>query len=546
MLVNHNPVTYAGVVAGQYVLGWVGLGCFIYFLLALFIGGVPAITHPFSIAVEAYGALEILWYLLWFLPFKAYLQRPGMRVTPTTRAQRKQLIEQLLDQVPDIKLFMRKWFNQAHLDEIYRDDVRDWLIWALWGQDNSEGIDEDELDEYISLAESKAEYTLDKGKGGAKPIRLNLDPVRMIHRSLLWYAMIGVMDHLGALMLIFNGFRFYRQPVSSFFKVFPFRLMTLLSFRKSASPLFSYMVRPHKSKKHRPIVFFHGIGIGLPTYAYWLSTIPKDIGVLAVEVLPVSGRISPEGVSARRFVKAMRAILEQQGYDDFVLIGHSYGTFLVRPLLDDPAINAKIDSIVVCDPVAIMLHLPDVAYNVTRRKPVTAPQVEIAWGAALDPCTAHTLCRRLHWPEHILFRENLVGKHTTVIVASRDCVLNADAVAGYVYYGDAGYITAADLEELRKTPELWTGRAELELIYLYDRDHGQSLLIPSEARKITHVATTYARNSLYDLEVQQAAGGYEPPVSAEKDAAAAAGVQSGESSEGGSWPPNSRSDSNMV
>jgi pimeloyl-ACP methyl ester carboxylesterase len=540
MLVNHTPVTYVAVIAAKYILGYVGLICFTYFLLALFIGGVPAISLPFSIFVEAYGAIEILWYFLWYLPFKSYLQRSGLRMTPLTRAQRKALIEELLDQVPDVRLFMRKWFNQAHLDEIYREDVCDWLIWALWGTGSDEGIEDDELDEYIALAEAKAEYTLMKGRAGAKPIRLNLDPVRMIHRSLLWYGMIGLADHFGTLILMIRGFSFYRQPRSSFFRVFPFRLMTLFAFKESASPHFSYMFRPHKSKKHRPIVFFHGIGIGLPTYSYWLQTIPKDIGVIALEILPVSGRICPEAVSVREYTNAMRQILAQQNIDDFVVMGHSYGTFLVRPLLDDPVIKPQIDSVVLCDPVAILLHLPDVAYNVTRRKPETAPQIEIAWGAAEDPRTAHTLCRRFHWPEHILFREHLVGKHTTVIVASRDCVINPDAVAGYVYYGDAGYITSADLEELKKTPELWTGRAELELIYQYDLDHGQSLLIPSEAKRITDVVETYARNDQYDQPDSHG------PAVPEKDPAAAYETAPGAESTYNSPRSSKMSDSNMV
>ncbi|KAI1852722.1 hypothetical protein JX266_002263 [Neoarthrinium moseri] len=445
MLVNHNPFTYALVVAGKYLVGYVGLGCFLYFVVALFVGNIPAISHPFSITVEVYGAIEILWYFIWFLPFKAYLQRPGLSMIPTTRAQRKALIERLLNHVPDVRLFIRKWFNDAHLDEVYRDDVKDWLLWALWGVISDTDIDPDELEEYVCEAESRSGLTLPRGRAGARPMRLSLDPVKMIHRSLLWYALLGIVDNTATLLLIFNGFGFWRQPRISFLKVFPFRIMTLFSTKESVSPHFSYVYRPHKSNTHRPIVFCHGIGIGLSTYFYWLRTIPKEIGVLALEFLPVSGRICPESVSQEDYVKAMRQILSQQDINDFVF------------------------------------------------QPLTAPEVQIAWGAALDPRTAHTVCRRIHWPEHILWRENLAGKRTTAIVAGRDCVINAGAVAGYMYYGDTKPMTSADLIELRKTPRLWTGTAEFELIYLFDRDHGQSLLIPSDVKKITNTVETYAR-----------------------------------------------------
>lgn len=492
MLVDHNQFTFAAVLAGKYAVGYVGLGCFLYFLIALFIGGVPAIAFPFSIAVEAYGAIEILWYLLWFLPFKAYLQRPGTHMAAMTRPERKALIEKSLDLVPDARLFLRKWFSNAHLDEIYRDDVKDWLVWVLWGTGSFDGCDPDELNEYVDEVENRANLTLSKGRAGAKPIRLNLDPVQMIHRSLLFYGLISLLDATTTLFLIFKGFSFYRQPRSTFFQVFPFRPTTLLSGNTSAAPNLSYIYRRHMSKTHRPVVFCHGIGIGLPTYSYWLSTIPKDIGVLAIEFLPVSSRICPAALSQRDYVEAVRKILYQQDITDFVFVAHSYGTFSARPLLDDPVIGPMINSLVLCDPVSILVHLPDVAYNITRRKPVDAPQVQIAWGAALDPMVAHTVSRTLHWPEVILFRENLIGKRTTAIVASRDCVLNADAVSSYVYYGDVNY-TSEDIQELQNTPGQWTGQSEIELMYLHDRDHGQSLLIPAEAQKITNIVVAYAR-----------------------------------------------------
>lgn len=124
MLVNDTPVNYALMIAAKYGAGYVGLGCVLYFIIALFIGGVPAISFPFSILVEVYGLIEILWYIVWFLPYKARLQRPGQRMAASTRPQRKALIETSLDQVPDARLFIRKWFGNAHLDEICQYTTR--------------------------------------------------------------------------------------------------------------------------------------------------------------------------------------------------------------------------------------------------------------------------------------------------------------------------------------------------------------------------------------------------------------------------------------
>ncbi|KAK8110178.1 uncharacterized protein PG998_006635 [Apiospora kogelbergensis] len=476
MLLDHNRWTYMAVVGMKYSVTYVGLGCLVYFFLVAFAFGRAGIAHPVSIAIEAYGAVEILWYFVWFLPFKARLQRPGMPMTPMTRAQRRKLVADILRNVPDVRLFIRKWFCMAHLDQIHRDNVKDWLAWALFAAEGRDLAPDEwaELDEY------------------AMPMRLNLDPVVMYHRPLLWYLFMSFTEVASWAYLAIKGFTFYRQPRRTFFSVFPFRPMTLLAPRASASEDISYFCRPHRSKTHRPVLFIHGIGIGVPTYATWLPSIPADIGVVAVEILPASNRICPEAVPPAAFARAVAQIVQQQGMDDFVLVGHSYGTFMARPLLEHPEVGPRINSLVLCDPVAVLLHLPDVAYNITRRRGRVTPEIEIDFGAGRDPMIAYTVCRRFHWPEHILFREDLAGRRTTAVVAGRDCVLNGPAVASYMHYGRADQTSRNDLAALEHTWTGWTGRGDIELLYLPDRDHGQSLLLPQLARRISEAIATYA------------------------------------------------------
>ncbi|KLU90650.1 hypothetical protein MAPG_10502, partial [Magnaporthiopsis poae ATCC 64411] len=130
----------------------------------------------------------------------------------------------------------------------------------------------------------------------------------------------------------------------------------------------------------------------------WLPAIPKDIGIVVIELMNVSNRIAPEGTDYETFANGVAKILLQQNMDDFVLMGHSYGTTLARPLLSHHAVGPKINSLI----LSILLHLPDVTYNATRRPPETTPQVQIDM-ITKDPLIAHTLCRRFHWPEAILF-----------------------------------------------------------------------------------------------------------------------------------------------
>ena len=105
MLVDHNIFTLTLIRAGVFLFGYLGLGCFIYFLAALFIAGVDGISHPFSIAVEAIGAIEILWYFVWYLPYRTYLWRPGLPMNPITQDERMSLFHKLVHFTPDHHLF---------------------------------------------------------------------------------------------------------------------------------------------------------------------------------------------------------------------------------------------------------------------------------------------------------------------------------------------------------------------------------------------------------------------------------------------------------
>ncbi|KAK2615298.1 hypothetical protein N8I77_002063 [Diaporthe amygdali] len=495
------------------LLIYTGLLCFAYFVLAALAGGVPAIAHPFSIFIEVYGLIEILWYFAWYLPYKHRLQKPGMAPSQMTREERKALFTQGINLVPDLEIYVRGWFNKAHMEDIRRDNIKDWLLWSLFGREGRYGEDADELEEYIVELEERMGMTFKRGRGDAKPMRLTFDPIEMTHRSLLFYSLTGFADFFTTLFLFAKGFSFYRQPQNTFFSVFPFRPMTLISRNESAAPAMSYFYRPHKSKTNRPIFFIHGIGIGMTPYLLWVNSVPRDVGIIAIELLPVSNKICPPMPSSADLVDSISRILAQHGleYDSFVFVGNSYGTLLLSPMLKRPGLAAKISSVVLVDPVSLLLHLPDVAWNFTRRRPRTGPEWEIFYGASTDPMVAHTLARRFDFKDAILWRDELKGRRATVILGSRDCVTNPMAVASYVYYGDVDIhdFTEQRIDEWKNTPNLWTGQWEIELIYMDGLDHGQSFLKPSCVPRVQKVIDTYCWRDSSGGEFRKSTGDYE-------------------------------------
>ena len=132
--------------------------------------------------------------------------------------------------------------------------------------------------------------------------------------------------------LLGNHFRYYRPSLASQFAMFPFRMIPLLSWNSSPVQNLSYWYREHTSKTRLPIVFIHGIGVGLYTYVDFLAQLnsnadaqPNDgnVGIVAVEILPISSRICPPALRIEEMRRAIQRIVDVHGWDEFVLVGHS-------------------------------------------------------------------------------------------------------------------------------------------------------------------------------------------------------------------------------
>lgn len=83
---------------------------------------------------------------------------------------------------------------------------------------------------------------------------------------LIFYQCIFVVDHLTHAWQLSNGFAHYRTSAMNSLSMLPPRLHTLVSSRQSPSEHLSYYYRPHTAPKELPILFLHGIGVGLWPY----------------------------------------------------------------------------------------------------------------------------------------------------------------------------------------------------------------------------------------------------------------------------------------
>ena len=130
--------------------------------------------------------------------------------------------------------------------------------------------------------------------------------------------------------LYWHKFRHHRASTAKTLAIFPPRPYLFAASNRSSADSLSYWYRPNTSRTELPILFLHGIGVGLYPYMQFLkelNSVPRksdgDIGILAIEILPISSRITSPIVRKEVMCEQIRNVLRQQGIDQFVLVSHS-------------------------------------------------------------------------------------------------------------------------------------------------------------------------------------------------------------------------------
>ncbi|KAK3304693.1 uncharacterized protein B0T15DRAFT_568446 [Chaetomium strumarium] len=388
-----------------------------------------SLVHPLHRVphlLEVWLAPEATFYLLVYLPRRAYLQRVAVPPTTLCCEDRRLLFRRCHDNIPDPERYLSKWFLDAPAEEIRRENVKDFFRWAFLNtRDRDPAHDEEKME---------------PGRGKAKCLRLTYDKVAMSHRSLAWYLCVSVVDTLTSAYLRYQGFDLHGTSLRQSLIVFPFRPLSLFTRHRSPAKTLTYWHRPHTSKTRLPVLFIHGIGIGLYPYVNFLVELNAENGddglddgqrgIFAVEIMPVSFRIT-----------------KAHGWDKVVLVSHSYGSVISTHLLHSPRTVPKIGPMLFVDPVTFLLHLPDVAYNFIYRKPTRANEHQLSYFASKDMGVAHTLSRRFYWADNILWKEDLQNHRVAVSLAEKDLIVDTTAIGAYLTGADGWILRTRDWKD---------------------------------------------------------------------------------------------------
>lgn len=296
----------------------------------------------------------------------------------------------------------------------------------------------------------------------------------------------------------FGSFCFYRLPIRRFLTVFPFRPLTLLASNQTPTKTLSYWHRPHTAKNRLPVLFIHGIGIGLYPYVKFLAQINQakletdkddDIGIIAIEIMPVSFRITHAALERDRMCNEVHDILLKHRWEQVILVSHSYGSVISTHLLQSAVTKKFIGPMLFIDPVSFLLHLPNVAYNFTCREPTAANEHQLYYFASMDMGVAHTLSRHFFWSENILWRHEIEDRNVTVVLSGKDLIVNTKAVGQY--------LTRCDYQEVEDQSwkhRKWTGTG-LEILWFDDLDHAQVFDSKHNRQVLVNVIREYSKKS---------------------------------------------------
>jgi hypothetical protein len=507
------------------------------FCLGYVAWGLVAFQWPaWSLGFEGYRERKWLWrvclaeslFYLFFFWYQRHIQREAVHPPLRSRQERQELFKKCQREIHDPLAFLSGWFRGAKPEDIGREELRKFVNWSFWeGRAEVTGGEKDgdgeaaEMEQYLDKMSSMLPQPFLPGAGKAKSLRLTLDPIEIEARSLLWYSLIMLADTVTLVLLRTKGFSYHRRPFWKAAAVFPPRPAAFFTRHVSVTPSISYFLREHTSPTRLPVVYIHGIGIGLLPTVKFLEELDHDLndghsdadqaGILVLEVLQISSRLTESMPRRAEFVAQLTSIINHHfGRGRFVLGAHSYGTTLSANILCDEHLSARVSASLLVDPVSFMLHMPDVAYNFTCRPPVRANEWLLWYFASKDPQIAHTLGRHFFWTENILWRDQidrLIEKHgmrLTASLSSDDLIVGAKAVRAYLEgdravdgKGQGQHRMNFQPNTSRNDPrpeQAWRGRG-LETLWWEGRDHGDVYDSREDRAQLTKILVEYCRGT---------------------------------------------------
>jgi pimeloyl-ACP methyl ester carboxylesterase len=360
---------------------------------------------------------EILFYFLMNKIVGPGVQRFKKRQPYLDDADPVEFVHQILDTIDlletyDISKFCKGFFCGASIENIYEDNLKSFLAWAMY-QVRTEDLTFEENEKMMkAYDEALRRYDLKLKPGYNNEVNhvcMTYEPIPFYHRPLIIYIITGVIELIcNSVLLRYRGFYKYEFQGMKYW------------YRHGLNPT-----------SQAPIVICHGITNGWMFFANFLEALGRQRTIILVEVdsIKVQSMVF-EMPSPQQFTDIVENILRRHNYDKCSLIGHSFGSITsgwivkVKPEL--------VSHLTLLDPVSLLLCLPDVAFNFIYRKPTSLMEWLILIVASRELTISHTLHRNFWWYNNVLYLDQIPNNIGVIVgIAGGDEVLNAESVYEY-------------------------------------------------------------------------------------------------------------------
>ncbi|KAK7695883.1 hypothetical protein QCA50_000521 [Cerrena zonata] len=324
----------------------------------------------------------------------------------------------------DFRNYLRTWFRKAPWSSIHRQEVYSWLYWSIFNAKFTtlESLPEPRRKivlEVLDMLEKRAGVAIPEGTNPASsPLLLTLDPINVAWRPFVWYAGVAISNAIlrrrfqskwNAKIGTFNGLEY------------------ILRVPRSWSP----------KTGPRPIVFLHGLGLGLTQYKMFLSHLLNAVPDTPV-LVPLHPHVSQE-IFHPRFLKPMSrhesadtlaglicelgwATMKKDGTTSgedseveklknevrptgVTMISHSNGSFTHAWMLK--AYPEMIKRSCFVDPVTFCSWEGDLCYNFVYRPCATGIELIMKYFVGTELGVANFLQRHFDWSSNCLWYEEI-------------------------------------------------------------------------------------------------------------------------------------------
>ncbi|KAF8517787.1 hypothetical protein JB92DRAFT_2904540 [Gautieria morchelliformis] len=329
----------------------------------------------------------------------------------------------------DFREYMRTWFHRKPWSEIRTHEMRQWIYWSTFNahlppDSELSPVHRAALDEGMAMIQRRAGAHIKHGSNPqCKPLLLTLDPVTIHLRPLIFYTSVWLANQWikGSLQREWG-----------------------LEFGKYGD--LEYLVRlPQHTgpPTSRPLVFIHGLGLGLLQYNLPLQDFLRSLPSRPI-LIPLQPHIS-QNIFHPRFlnplpreesVRCLTEIIGKMGWGDqgVDMLSHSNGSIFHAWMLKScPEIIRRSCFV---DPVTFCSWEGDVCYNFVYRPCTTSIELMMRYFVGSEVGVANVIQRHFDWFANSLWYEEIPHasdpRKTVFYLGGEDDIVESERVQRYL------------------------------------------------------------------------------------------------------------------